>query len=245
MKIIKTLLKALLLLTALGYFIFAIVKVSRSPQEAICTGIEYQFVDTEQVRLIEQNDVNKLLGKHQISPKGKTLANIDVRHIEQLLFECPYIDTVNCYHTASGKLHIRIKALHPLLHVFASNGDEFYVDNEGRIMPAGGRNVDLAVVTGHVTQEYAANHLVPLGRYLEENDYWNKLVEQIYIDQKGNVEIIPRFAEQNILLGKPQNYVEKLERVRSFYEKGMPKIGWNKYKTINAAYEGQIICTKK
>ena len=244
MKIVKILLKALLLCTALGYFIFAIVK-SRSPQEAVCTGMEYQFLDSGQTSLINQEDVEHLLGQQKISPKGKLLADIDIPGIEQTLSDNPYIDTVVCYYTASGKLCLRVKPLHPLLHIFANDGDEFYMDENGVAMPGGGRNIDLPVVTGHVTREYASNHLLPLGRFLQENTYWNNQAEQIYVDSKGNVEIIPRFAEQRILLGKPEEYADKLERVRLFYEKGMPKIGWNKYSTINAAYRGEIICTKR
>ena len=38
---------------------------------------------------------------------------------------------------------------------------------------------------------------------------------------------------------------EKLARVRLFYEKAMPKAGWNKYNVIDATYADQIICTKE
>ena len=111
---IKTLLKTLLLLVAVGYFIFAIVKVSRPPQKMVCTGVEYLFTDSGEVVLIDKNTVANLLAQKKIAPKGKTLEDIDIHNIEHLLSESPYIDTVNCYHTATGKLCIRIQARHPL-----------------------------------------------------------------------------------------------------------------------------------
>jgi hypothetical protein len=29
-----------------------------------------------------------------------------------------------------------------------------------------------------------------------------------------------------------------------FYEKAIPEVGWNKYRTIDLEYDGQIICRK-
>lgn len=242
---IKTLLKTLLLLAAVGYLIFALVKVSRPADEMVCTGVEYLFTDSNDVRLIDEQMVSNLLTQHKISPKGKMLADIDVRGIERQLSANPYIDTVNCYHTASGKLCIRIKSLHPIMHVFAKDGDEFYVDKQGHIMPAGGLCTDLPIITGNVTRKYATTRLIGLATLLNEDSYWKRQAQQVNIDNKGQVEIIPRISEQKILLGEPKNYAEKLQHVRLFYEKGMPKTGWNKYNVINAAYRNQIICTKE
>lgn len=241
---LKTLLKTLLLLAALGYLVFAVVKVSRPAKEMVCTGVEYQFADSGQVNLVDKAAVEHLLGQHKISPKGKTMADIDMRSIEEMLSASPYIDTVSCYHTASGKLCIRIKPMHPMLHVYASDGDEFYADAQGNIIPPGGLSTDLTIVTGHVDRKNV-NTLLALGRFLNEDPYWSQQTEQVNVDTKGRVEIIPRFADQRILLGEPKNFADKLERVRLFYEKAMPKTGWNKYNTLNVAYQGQIICTKE
>ena len=242
---IKTLLKTLLLLAAVGYLIFALIKVSRSPQEMLCTGIEYQFTDSVEASLIDEPMVTSLLAQKKISPKGKKLADVDVRGIQKMLADNPYIDTVSCYHTASGKICIRITPVHPMLHVFANDGDEFYIGEQGQIMPAGGLNNDLPVITGHVTRKYAATKLLPLGRLLKTDDYWRRQTQQIDVDEQGHIEIIPRFCEQKIRLGEPKDLTEKLARVRLFYEKAMPKAGWNKYNVIDATYADQIICTKE
>ena len=242
---IKTLLKTLLLLAAVGYLIFALIKVSRSPQEMLCTGIEYQFSDSVGAHLIDAPMVANLLAQKKISPKGKKLADVDVRGIQKLLDENPYIDTVTCYHTASGKICVRVTPVHPMLHVFANNGDEFYVGEQGQIMPAGGLNNELPIITGYVTRKYAATKLLPLGHLLKKDEYWKRQTQQIDVDEQGNIMIIPRFCEQKIRLGEPKDLTEKLARVRLFYEKAMPKAGWNKYNVINAAYADQIICTKE
>lgn len=244
MNILKTLFKTLLLLLALGYFVFAIVKVSRPTQEMVCTGVEYQFTDSGSVSLVNRQMVEAMMARHLSSPKGTKLADIDMRSIEDHVSQNPYIDTAICYHTASGKLCIRVTPRHPLLHIFADDGDEFYVDEQGVIMPAGGAAADLPIVTGHITRQAARTQLLTLGRFLRNDPYWSQQAQQIVVDKKGDLEIIPRFSGQRILLGTPKNVVEKLGRVRLFYEKAMPHVGWDKYSVINATYKDQIICTK-
>lgn len=245
MKIIKTLFKSLLLVAAVCYLVFALVKVSRPAQDMVCTGVEYLFTDSDQVRLIDKASLDNYLGQHKISPKGMKLGDIDIRAIEQRLSANPYIDSVTCYQSASGKLCIRIAAIHPMIHVFANDGDEFYVDGNGKIAPAGGLNTDLPIVTGYVTRKLASTKLLTLGHFLNEDPYWSKQAQQVNVDQQGRIEIIPTISEQKIILGEPKDIAEKLQRVRLFYEKGMTKTGWNKYNVVNAAYKGQIICKKE
>jgi len=38
---------------------------------------------------------------------------------------------------------------------------------------------------------------------------------------------------------------DKLTRLKLFYQKALPKVGWEKYSSINVKYRKQIICTKK
>ena len=242
---VKTLLKTLLLFATVGYLIFALIKVSRPTQEMVCTGVELQFVDSDQTTLIDRSMAERILTKNKIAPKGKTMAEIDMRSIEQILSASPYIDTVSCYYTASGKLCVLMSPRHPLLHIYAQDGDEFYVDAQGHIMPAGGLPTDLPIITGHVTRQMASTRLLNLGNLLQSDEYWGRQAQQIVIDEKGQIEIIPRFSGQRILLGEPKNLEEKLGRVRLFYEKAMPKVGWNKYSIINATFKDQIICTKE
>lgn len=241
---IKTLLKTLLLFATLSYLIFAVVKVSHPTQEMVCTGVEFLFTDSGQTNLIDRPMLEMLLTKNKIAPKGHMLADIDLHDIEQRLSANPYIDTVNCYHTASGKLCVRVTPRRPLLHVFAQDGDEFYIDTKGGIMPAGGLPTDLPIVTGHVTRQMSNTRLLMLGNLLQSDQYWKRQAQQVVINEKGWIEIIPRFSGQRILLGEPKDLQEKLNRVRMFYEKAMPRVGWNKYSTINAAFKNQIICTK-
>ena len=79
---IKTILKTLLLLAALGYLVFAIVKVSRPTEEMACSGMELQIVDSNAVNLVDKASIEKFLSQQKINPEGKTLAEIDIHGID-------------------------------------------------------------------------------------------------------------------------------------------------------------------
>ena len=70
-------------------------------------------------------------------------------------------------------------------------------------------------------------------------------IVQIYVDEKNNVELIPRVGNHNIILGDASDLENKLEKLMIFYKKGLSKTGWNEYSTINLKYKNQIVCTKR
>ena len=238
-------LKYLILLSVIGYLGFALVKVIRPAEEMVCTGVELQFVDKEENTLISEEGVRNILTSHKITPKGQSFGNIDFKEIDSLLSSNPYIDTVTTYSNSAGKLCIKVRTMHPVLHILSDTGDEFYLDRTGRIMARGGLNTNLCIVTGNVTRTYASKHLVTLGNFLCEDPSWSLQAQQVNITKDGEVQLFPRVGDFTIELGEPTHIAEKLSNIRIFYEKGLTAAGWNKYKTISAAYKDQIVCTKK
>lgn len=241
----KTAIKTIFLLAALGYLVFALVRVSRSAEDVVCTGLDFVMEDTLESAFINEQDVQNILASHKISPIGMKMGDIDLRDIEEKLSNSPYIDTVSCYHTASGKLCIRVASMHPVMHVMTDDGDEYYLDRTGVAMPVSNQNANLCIATGHFTRKYAANMLAPLGEYLQNDEYWNLQTQQIVVGKKGHVDIYPRVGEFTIHLGLPTNLADKLSRARLFYEQGVVNAGWNRYSEINVEYSGQVVCKRR
>ena len=94
-------------------------------------------------------------------------------------------------------------------------------------------------------KEYAATGLLPLARVLYADEFWNRQVEQIYVEDANNVILYPRMGNHKIVLGNTDQVGDKLARMLLFYKKGLPQAGWNRYESINLAYEGQIVCKKR
>ena len=70
-------------------------------------------------------------------------------------------------------------------------------------------------------------------------------MEQIVVDGKKEVILIPKVGNFRIVLGGMKGYEQKMEKLRLFLKKGIARKGWNLYKEINLKFGRQIVCVKK
>jgi len=194
---------------------------------------------------ISQKEVLRLLNGKKLSPVGKKMGDINTRLLEEELSQHPLIENVECYRTPGCKIGIEVTQRLPILRVMANNGDNYYIDNKGKIMPIPNSSAHVAVVTGYVDRDFAVKELYTLGAFLQAHPLWDAQIEQINVTQAKELELVPRVGEHIIFLGKPGNYEEKFEKLKTFYEKGLNQVGWNKYSRISLEFNNQIICTKK
>ena len=60
------------------------------------------------------------------------------------------------------------------------------------------------------------------------------------------VQLIPKLGDQIIDFGYPdENIQDKFKRLSVFYQDGLPYEGWNKYKSISLAFDGQVVAKKR
>ncbi len=241
----STVLRYIVLLAIVGYFVFAAVRVIRPAEDVPCMGVDIQFETGADISLVPPAEVTRILSANGIELTGMPFRNIDVGKIDSLLMSNPYIDTAVAYPNSVGKLCIRLRVAQPLLHIIPSDGKEFYLDSEGKTLPGGGQNMNLCVVTGKVSPRFARESLLALGKFLRDDPYWGLQVQQINVTPEGELQLVPRTGDHLLILGDTADIAGKLGRVRVFYEKGLPQAGWNTYKTINAEYDGQLVCTRR
>ena len=131
------------------------------------------------------------------------------------------------------------------MHVMSANGDNYYIDIHGSVLPETRFASDLLVVTGMVTKKYAQKTLTPVVNEIVRDKFWQSQIVQIHVLDDGSIEIVPRVGDHVIYLGAPTDIVQKLERLRKFYLYGLNQAGWNKYSYISVEFDNQIICKKK
>lgn len=241
---------AILLIGVAAYIVYAICWAAeeRDP-EAICTSVELNIEQNQHSGFITPATIEQTLRTANIYPAGRNLADISTRAIEAELQKNDFVEDVTCYKTANRKVHIDITQRTPVIYILKADGNGYYVDRNGKIIQKTAYPVNMPVATGKITQRYAQKCLSRLGNYIVGNDFWNNQIEQLYVstnsDGEYTIDIIPRIGTGIIKLGTIANYEKKLSRLRTFYEKAVPTIGWNKYTTIDLAYDGQIICKKQ
>ena len=88
-------------------------------------------------------------------------------------------------------------------------------------------------------------HLVPFGKLLSQDKYWNNQVMQIQVQPNLELDLALRVGNAIVHLGEANNYEKKMNNLRAFYDKVLPNVGWNRYQSISVAYENQVIGTKQ
>lgn len=242
---IKKLAIVFLLLGLACYFVAAVTVLNKPQDGLVCNGVEVFVEDSLQTGFIKTKEVMQMLDERKCNPQGKLMSEISLKQIETALLKSAYIEEVMSYKTPGGKVCISVKQRLPILHVMSSDGQNYYLDRTGKQMPKSSYFANLVVATGHITPQYARRNLTRLGRIVQDNDFWSNQIQQIYVSENGEVELIPRVGEHTILLGPPTQVEDKLARLKEFYTEGLNKVGWNKYSTISLKYDNQVICKKK
>jgi cell division protein FtsQ len=217
----------------------------RHEDTRLCRGVDLHITDSLHFDLIDEEMVLAVLQEHSIDPVGLPLEEIDLDRIEATLLMHPLVGKVQCYKTGGDMLRINLSSKVPLVRVINNRGQDFYVDSRGEILSQRSLAVQLPVATGYIDRQFASNQLLEVVRVLDRSEFWKAQVEQINVTKDGQIELVPRVGDHLLILGTADNVEEKLERLMNFYEKGLDNVGWNKYRSISVAYEGQVVCKKR
>ena len=240
----KTAIKIFLLVAVIGYLVVAVWKFGGQAEDRTCEGVRVEIIDSIPDGFITDVYVRSILTRNKISPEGMKISDVNLEQIEKLMLEESHIESASCYYDAAGKLCIKVVPQQPILHVISQQGEDYYLSSTGLPMSTATFNVDLCVATGNVTKKFASEHLLELARFIHDDLFWSEQIEQIHVISSDEIELYPRVGQHVIELGSVDNFQDKLDRLRVFYREGLERVGWNKYKKISLAYDGQVVCTK-
>lgn len=228
-----------------AYLVMAVTLWNKPDPNAVCKNVTLTIEDSAKAGFIHAEQISSMLKRGGLYPKGKYLAYVNTSLLERKLKEMALIENVVCYKTIKGAVCIEVTQRLPVMRIISNNGDDYYLDAKGRIMPPTKNPADLVVATGDISKAFAKKYLTRIGSYLQATPFWNSQIEQINVTPEHTLELVPRVGDNLIYLGEPVNTMDKLNRLNIFYEKVISVVGWSKYSKINLEYPNQIICTKK
>jgi cell division protein FtsQ len=240
--------KTLLVISAIAlmaYLIFAVTVFNHPDKNKKCTGVELNISDETEDGFLNVNEIKQILKRNDTYPLGKLMNEIDSRKIENILKKSPFVETAECYKTPGGHVCIELTQRMPVIRIKSVNGEDYYIDDQGGIMPNVKYISDIVIATGFISKRYSKSYLTGIGNYLLKDKFWQQCIEQINVLQDGSIEIIPRIGEHVVYLGRPIAIQQKLERLKEFYKYGLNQVGWNKYSYISLEFDNQIICKKR
>jgi len=247
-------------LLMIAYLSVSIVFTESRRKEVKCTSVKITMPDEKYGKFFTDQEVYSLMGSSKKNLINKPINAIETKKFEEKLQRHTLIERADVYMTTDGTFHVDIVPRTPILRVINKHGSTFYIDKKGYIMNSpSGYVAYVPVATGNISQgqvkksisvfsdrvESVVGELYKLAQYLEDNDFWRDQVDQILVDNRKDIRLIPRVGAHSIVLGNMDRYQEKFDNLTSFYLNGLNVIGWDKYDKINVKFKGQIVCTKK
>ena len=248
----------LMLLIILGF-------VSDKEKMMLCKYINIS-VDNEAIGnyFVESQDIKELIYSKGNALIGQPMRKINVQQLEEVIRNNPFVENAEVYLTIDGEVNVEVKQRIPLVRIINSVNESFYIDKHGTLMPVSDKYAArVPIATGNILEKYSFRGLKTLNeegdtlnkntmldtlfflaKYIEKNEFVNSLVEQIYVNEENEIELIPRIGHHQIIIGDVTNLDEKFKKLLIFYKKGLNKAGWNEYSTINLKYKDQVVCTK-
>jgi len=226
-----------------------------------CREIRINILDSTLYGFVSPGTLLSIIQADNTSLLGRKLNTIDLKDIEKNLSAVRELKGVEVYITVDGILHVDADQRDPVMRVITSYGNNYYIDKDGFVIPHSiSYTPHLLVISGHIEvpdscilgksilemdNELMVNKAFSIVKYINENEFWDRLFEQIWINEKDEIELVPRLGDQIIKFGDAGNYEWKFMVLESFYRQALPVMGWNKYDEIDLRFEGQLVCRKK
>lgn len=262
MKRIITISFTLLLLA--GMFVsLGFIRQEHSPAlcNSIKVSIEYASTDT----LICKDDIRNLLISEFDTLEGKALTARNLSKIRNSISGIAYIEDCDVDFLLNGDLRIRANQRIPIVRL-NTGSETWFIDDQGIVMPrhpyysamvpvAGGylghtgmlkSGNDLRALadTSKVFAASMLNQLIDLAHFVYHDNILRGMIEQIYVNPAGEIELYTYVGSHRILFGKADNLAHKFNNLIQFYRSSPSVTGLNQYKTINLKYSGQVVCSK-
>jgi len=204
---------------------------------------------------IERAEIDEILASKNGLLIGRRLSNINLQKLEDRLRANPFIEYANVFADMNGVINADIKQRVPVLRVLNVAGQDYYIDQNGLKIPLSNHfTARVLAVNGLITEGFSGKidtlrtelgkDLFKVAAFIAADTLWNDQIVQMFVNDKKEIELVPRVGLQKIILGDADNVEDKFKRLMIFYKKAIPHVGWDAYSSINLKFNGQVVCEK-
>ena len=206
-------------------------------------------------RLIDTSDVRELIRRSfGFDLEGQKQNIVNVNRLERILIDDEFVLHSEVHINSQNEVKIELWQREPILRIIDNNGANYYLDKDGvKLGQSKHFTARVPVATGNLPlfsddfltkEEDLIKDLFQLVNLLRQDEFYRALIEQIHVNADG-FNLIPKVGDQKICFGKMVNPEEKLERLKIFYQNGMPYEGYTKYVNLDLRYEGQVVAERR
>jgi cell division protein FtsQ len=200
-------------------------------------------------------DITRLLkqaAKGEI--KGQAKSSFNLLEMEALLEDNVWVRDAQLYFDSHDVLHVTVAEREPVARIFTTRGKTFYIDDEEKGIPLSGNlSTKVPVFTGVPDREdrrkkdsLLLHDIKNTAQFIKRNPFWSSQVAQIDLvrsDANGDYEfeLVPLIGNHIVKLGNGENLEQKFNRLFIFYKEVLSRTGFDKYKTVDVRFAGQVI----
>lgn len=235
----KILLLLLIPLALIAAFWFA----SKTSGDELCRDVQISIQSQLEQTLLNEQDVYNLLEiKNKTALTGKMAGVLNPAGMEKKIMKHPTVKKVRVYLGMNGKLHIELEERTPIIRVIPEGSRGYYLTEDRVKIPLSSHYTpDLIPATGSMNDLIDTKLYAVMG-FVNNNSFWKEQIEQFFVSTNGDIGFIPLTGVHEVILGDTAQLEEKFKKLEVFYRNGLSKIGWNKYKSVNLKFKGQVIC---
>ena len=231
--------------------------VNKEESEIKCSKISVSIAPKNDLLFVDRETILKTFRSDGDEKQilGKKITSLNIPNLEKKLLNNKLVFKAEVFTDMNGEVYVNIKQREPILRIIKPDGTGFYIDKNGLKMPLSERfTARVLVATGNIFESYSkqdsiqsfvCNELYKIATYVDKDAFWKAQIEQIFVTVESDIVLIPKVGDHQIIFGDAQNMEEKFNKLMLFYNEGLTKVGWNKYKTINLSYKDQIVCVKR
>lgn len=257
---IKRVLIPVVLVSSLILVVGVIFFVDTEQEKIACGEIEINFIRKGQGDLVSAAEV-KALVKKACEEAGDGAAGLSTAELEKKIEQMASVKNAEVYRRVNGAVSIEVEQRVPVCRIHELSGSQYYLDETGEPFPTSAHyTARVPLVNGNLREPYKMrkgkmdsdsmrilsklDDITALFRSIRKDAFRSALVEQVWVNEEGEFELVPKIDDHLILFGDTTEMDGKFNKLKIFYEEGLNTKGWNAYKTVNLKFKNQIICKR-
>ena len=247
-KSIAVYVKWLLGILFAGVCVFLVINKTSNGKKFNEVKIEIEPLPNK-INFLDEKDIHQIIDSLTDQPDFKKA------NCEAVLEQNPYIKNAEVFVDLKQNLFCKITQRQPIVRVINSAQQQYYIDKEGtKFNVITGTSARVLVANGYIKEKRSPQdslysktlkEVFKVASYVESELFWKQFTEQLYVDKYNDLILIPKVGSFTIVLGNSERLEEKFSDLKVFITTALPKVGYEKYKTLSVKYKGQIVTKKK
>lgn len=253
MKKLKAILRILIALSIVAVVVIAIIKM----RSRACEKIEVKFHYNGEFLPLDETGVTSMLEDAEIPIIGEELKNIPLHQVSNVLKTNPFVKEIEKMYFTGTSLVISILLKTPLLHIYPLTGEQYFMDEDGMLLPYSPNiKENLMVANGQITEQYNSSYrlnegkrilrsLYLIAKTIHADPFYNAQFRQMYVNDNLEIELIPTVGNHIVLFGNEERISDKLFILQKTYTDALAYTGMDQYKQLDVRFRNRVIAQKR